>query len=385
MAEDPSPVPDTGQATVPWADWQKQLAALVLLVLVPVTLYALRPVLYPLIYLFLIAFILRYPIKLLQKRLKLSYRVSVLLVYLVFVLLVVLAVFWLLGSLAQTAVTMFQGLQAGLNALIPTPQTVTIGPIDLSPIVQPLQKMAAIGGAVKLASSSGALVSQLGSVLGLLAGFLSDLFFVVIILLFFLLEMPRTVTAVGGLIPEPARREYAILFSRSVELFQSYLVGSLLVVAFYWLLTTVIFALTGVPNALVSGLVIALPNFIPSLGGLISALMVFFYTLIVGSDSISMNPLIFAFLQMAAFMLVSGVAYYFVDVRVYSRSVNIPVWVLLVGLVVFSAALGLLGVLIAAAVLAILGEVLGFVLKKLRGEDPYPGEPEPPLFSQGSV
>ncbi|MCB8987349.1 MAG: AI-2E family transporter [Ardenticatenaceae bacterium] len=381
MAEDRSPAPDAGQLTVRWADWQKQLVVLVLLVLVPVTLYVLRPVLYSLIYLFLIAFILRYPIKLLHNRLKLSYQVSVLIVYLIFVLLLIGAVFWLLGSLAQTAVVMFQGLQAALNALIPTPQTVTIGPIDLSPIVQPLQKMAAIGGAVKLASSSGALVSQLGSVLGLLAGFLSDLFFVVIILLFFLLELPRTVTAVGRLIPPSARREYAILISHSVELFQSYLIGSLLVVAFYWLVTTLVFTLTGVPNALVSGFVIALPNFIPSLGGLLSALMVFFYTLVVGSETISMNPLLFAFLQMAVFMLIAGVAYYFVDVRVYSRSVNIPVWVLLVGLVVFSAALGLLGVLIAAAVLAILSEVLHFVLKKLRNEDPYPDEPEPPLFA----
>jgi len=385
MAENDSPVPLVEQAAAPWADWQKQLAVLVLLVLIPVTLYVLRPVLVPLIYLFLIAFILRYPIKLLQTRLKLSYRTAVLLVYLLFVLLVFAALFWLFAALAGTAVSLLQGLQTALNALIPTPQAVTIGPIDLSPIVQPLQRMAAIGGAVSLLASSGGLMNQLGSVLGLLAGFLSDLFFVVIILLFFLLEMPRTITAVAHLIPAPARREYAILFSRSVDLFQSYLVGSLVVVAFYWAVTAVIFAITGVPNAIVSGLIIALPKFIPSIGGIISIFMVFFYTLLFGSDTISMNPLLFAFLQMVAYMIISGVAYYFVDVRVYSRAVNIPVWVLLVGLVVFSAALGLLGVLIAAAVLAILGEVLNFVLKKLRGEEPYPGELEPPLFGEVSM
>ncbi len=379
MAENQSLDPSTQQSTAPWTDWQKQLAALVLLLLVPLTIYALRPVLYPLIYLFLIAFILRYPIKLLQTRLKLSYRTSVLIVYLIFVLVVFAALFWLFASLAETAVTMFQGIQVALNALTPTPQAVTIGPIDLSSILQPLQRMAAIGGTIRLLSSD-AVIGQLSSVLGLLAGFLSDVFFVVIILLFFLMEQPRTVKAVGRLLPEAARREYAILISRSVDLFQSYLVGSLVVVAFYWLITAVLFALTGVSHAFLAAFVIALPKFIPSIGGLISVVMVFFYTLVVGSDSISMNPLLFAFLQMAVYMVISGVAYYFVDVRVYSRSVNIPVWILLVGLIVFSAAFGVLGVLIAAAVLAILGEMLTFALKKLRGEEPYPGEPEPALF-----
>jgi hypothetical protein len=30
---------------------------------------------------------------------------------------------------------------------------------------------------------------------------------------------------------------------------------------------------------------------------------------------------------------------------------------------------------------AIIGEIVGFMLKKLNDEDPYPGVPEPPLFT----
>ena len=171
MTEDQTPIPQTQGTVVPWADWQKQLAVLVLIILVPVTFYLLRPVLYPLIYLFLGAFILRYPIKLLQTRLKLSYRVSVLIVYLIFVVVVFWAVFGLLSTLAGTAVSMFNGIELALNALIPAPTAVSIGPFDLSPILQPLQKMATIGGAIKLLSSSGDIINRLTSVLGLLASF----------------------------------------------------------------------------------------------------------------------------------------------------------------------------------------------------------------------
>jgi hypothetical protein len=55
---------------------------------------------------------------------------------------------------------------------------------------------------------------------------------------------------------------------------------------------------------------------------------------------------------------------------------------ILIGLGVFAAVLGLLGFLIAAAAIAIFGEFFVFMLKKIRGEDPYPGQPEPPLFTK---
>ena len=80
------------------------------------------------------------------------------------------------------------------------------------------------------------------------------------------------------------------------------------------------------------------------------------------------------------FMLISGIAYYVVDVRIYSKSVRVPVWIILVGIIAFAASFGVIGAFIAAAAVAMLGELLDFVLKKLRGEDPYPGEPEPPIF-----
>ena len=42
--------------------------------------------------------------------------------------------------------------------------------------------------------------------------------------------------------------------------------------------------------------------------------------------------------------------------------------------------MGVIGLFIGAAAVAIIGEIVGFMLKKLNDEDPYPGIPEPPLF-----
>lgn len=365
-----------------WPDWQKQLGLLVIILAIPLILYFFKPVFYNFVYTVIIAFLLGYPIKLLHK--KLPYRLSVLLVYLLFVLIVFVGVMWLIVSLAETAVAALQGLQTAVNSLIPSPDNFTIGSFDLGFILEPLRKLATIGSGISLLTSSG-VIDIFFQAFSVLASSLSNVFFIVIVMLFFLLEKPRTITTFGNQLSAESRREYAILLTRLANLFQNYLVGSLLVVLFYWALATVQLWITGVPNAFTYGFIIGLPNFVPNVGGYFSIILIFFITLFAGSDTISMNPLLFAFLEMAVFMLLAGIAYYFINVRIYSRSVNIPVWLLLFGIVAFGAAFGLLGIIVAAAAIAMVGELLQFMLKKIHGKDPYPGIPETGLFTENQA
>lgn len=371
----PAPAPKTGS----WTDWQKQLAGLVLIVLVPVTLWVSRPVLYPLVYMLIIAFLLNYPIRFLHRRLKLSYRIAVILVYLLFVLLVVLVMGWLFVLLIGSVINLVQSFNDFVVGLLPRPGASGIfGGLlgSLGTTLALLSGIARAGDSLRQGFSSSG-VMQLVAAFG---SFATDLGLVVIVLLFFLLEYPQTMAALGKKLPEATRREYAILLQRGHTLFQNYMLGSVLIVLIYWLISTLFFLLTGVPNAVVAGLIVALPNFIPHIGGLFSAILVFFIALISGSSTIDLNPLVFAFVEMAIFMLIAGVTYYLVDVRIFSRSVQVPVWLLLLSVAVFSAAFGLLGLLVAAAVLALLGELLDYVLHKIRGEEPFPGRAEPPIF-----
>lgn len=373
-------IEDTNRNT--WPDWQKQLAMLVLILAVPLVLYFFRPVFYTFTYTVIIAFILGYLVKLLNK--KLSYNLSVMLVYLLFVLIVFMGVGWLIASLAGAIVAAIEGFQTAVSLLSPSIPDISFGPFDLNSIIEPLNKIASIGTGIKLLSTTG-ITDFVFNLFGVLSGFLADLFLIVIIMLFFLLEKPRTIAAIGSYLPDHSRREYAILLTNLADLFKNYLVGSVLVVLFYWALATLQLWVTGVPNPLIYGFVIGVPNFIPNVGGYFSTFLIFFITLFAGSETITMNPLIFAFLQMAFFMVASGIAYYIVDVRVYSRSVNIPIWLLLLGIIAFGAAFGFLGIIIAAAVIAMTGELFNFILKKTQGADPYPGQPEPTLFAENEA
>ena len=75
------------QPTNNWPDWQKQIVAVGLILLIPLTIYFLRPVMPAIIATVGIAFVLMYAIRLMQKYLKLSYGISAGLMYFLFLVL----------------------------------------------------------------------------------------------------------------------------------------------------------------------------------------------------------------------------------------------------------------------------------------------------------
>ena len=366
-----------------WPDWKKQIVAVILLLLIPVALYFLRPVLGPLLLTFAITFILMYPVRWLQK-LKLSYQISALLVYLVFLILSMVAIGWFVVYAVTSLIDTVQSTQEFIQQIFATVTGESQGGLSellsLEFARNGLKTLSVVGTGVSLLTSPGDFFAAIVDRISQFTSFVSGYGFVTVVLLFFMLEWPRTLGIIGRTIPQSAHREYAILTERIISVGQNYLLGSLLIVLFYWAVTALLFFATGIPHPLVLGLIVAIPNFIPQGGGLVSAILVFVITLITGSTTFVINRLILAFIEMAVFMLVSGVAYYFVDARIYSKSVNVPVWLVIVGIMVFGALMGVIGLFIGAAAVAIIGEIVGFLLKKLNDEDPYPGIPEPPLF-----
>lgn len=385
MSQEQQLIPKNEYGMAIWPDWQKQIVAVILLLLIPVGLYFLQPVLGPLLLTFAIAFVLMYPIRGLQ-RLKLSYRLSAIIVYFIFLVVSLVAIGWFVAYAVGAIFDTIQGTREFIQQIFAGVSGETEGGVgdllNLHFLSDGLKTLSLVGAGVSLLTSPGDFVAGIVERISRFTSFVSGYGFVTVVLLFFLLEWPRTMGIIGRTIPAPSRREYAILIRRIFSLGQNYLLGSLLIVLFYWVVTALLLAVSGVPHPIVLGLIVAIPNFIPQGGGLVSAILIFVLTLITGSTTFAVNRLIFAFIEMVIFMLISGVAYYFVDARIYSKSVNVPVWIILVGIMIFGAFMGVIGLFIAAAAVAMIGEIVGFVLKKLRGEDPYPGEAEPPLFSQ---
>jgi predicted PurR-regulated permease PerM len=380
MAEDQASASPQAAPITSWPTWQKQIALLVLVLLIPVILVFLGPILKPLLLVLLLAVVLAYPIRFLHRRLSLSYRLSVAIVFLVFLLLVLALVVFLATTFASVSAELFQGVQGLIDRLLPEPYDPSEGLLDLSALVEPLNSLAQISAGRLVFGSIPKLIGGVAQVLGRAANVLGTIAFVVFVLVFMLFEAPSTLGAIGRRLPEAPRREVAILIQRSVTLYWSYLFGSLVIAGVYWLVATALFAVTGVRNSIALGLIVALPYVVPYVGRYGAIFAVFLVTLITGSQTTTLDPLVFALIEAGIFWLISAVGYYLVDLRIYSRAVRVPIWVMLVGVAAFGAALGVFGVIIAAATIAVLGEVLDFVIKKVRGLDPYPGVPEPAVF-----
>ncbi|RMF01811.1 MAG: AI-2E family transporter, partial [Chloroflexi bacterium] len=337
-----APPRPTGPAI--WPDWQKQIAAVLLLLLIPLVIYFLRLVLAPTLLTAAITFVLMYPVRWLQKFTKLSYRPAVLLVYLLFLIISLVAVGWFVVSAVTSLIDTLQSAREFADQLFAGVAGRTEGGagnlLNLGFLSDGLKAMSVAGAGLSLLASPGEFFTAAFARLSGFTSFISGYAFVIILLLFMMLEWPRTANVIARRIPPESRREYAILIQRLINIGQNYLLGSLVIVLFYWAVTALLFWLSGVPYPVVLGLVVAIPNFIPQGGGLVSAILVFVITLVTGSTTFAINRLVFAFVEMAIFMLISGAAYYVVDVRIYSKSVNMPVWVILVGIMAFGAAMG---------------------------------------------
>jgi len=356
-----------------WPDWQKQIVAVGLILLIPLTIYFLRPVMPAIIATVGIAFVLMYAIRFMQKYLKLSYGISAGLMYFLFLVLSIAFLIWFVGSAITSAIeTLTQAEQFITETLA------DIGGDDAADrsirdlVARGKSALTLFGVGASIISSPADFLAGIASKFDAFVRFFTNYALVLTVLPFFLFEWPRTKKAIGARMEPASRREYGMLVQRSMNLGQSFVLGSLLVALFYWALATVQFALTGVPNSIALGFLVGMPNFIPQVGGMISAGLVFMLVLTSGSETIAMNVLLLAFIEMAAFMLISGVTYYFVDARIYAKSVRMPIWVILIGIVAFTAAFGVVGAIFAAAIVAIMGEVLDFTFKKMRGLDPYP-------------
>ena len=358
-----------------WPDWQKQIVAVGLILLIPLTIYFLRPVMPAIIATIGIAFVLMYAIRFMQKYLNLSYGISAGLMYFLFLVLSIAFLIWLISSAITSLIETFTQAEQFVTEIL-----ANIGGSEEAE--QSVHNVLKEGKSVLTLFSVGASVlsspadffANIAAKFDVFVHFFTNYALVLTVLPFFLFEWPRTKKAVGDRFAPASRREYGILVQRSMNLGQNFVLGSLLVALFYWILATVQFALTGIPNSIALGFLVGIPNFIPQVGGMISAGLVFVLVLMAGSETIAMNALMLAFVEMVAFMLISGVTYYFVDARIYAKSVRMPIWAILIGIVAFSAAFGIVGAIFAAAAVAIMGEVLDFTFKKLRGVEPYPEE-----------
>lgn len=219
----------------------------------------------------------------------------------------------------------------------------------------------------------GGIASTLNSALNLIL----EALFIHILALFILLELPSIADWIVRSFDQHTRREFTILGQRMVQVVGNYLRSASLSILISAVAASLMLLILGVPHAIFIAFLASVFIMIPVIGGYMGGFLVMLGAAIGGSTLLNFEPqLLDGLATWAIYTVLQGFFISnFVEPRLYSKALAISIVILLPTLVMAGAALGLFGMLLVVPTLGFIKEALTYLLRKLKGGDPYPDEP----------
>jgi predicted PurR-regulated permease PerM len=394
-----------------WSTWTRRIATVLLILGFIFALTLLGPVLQLSIFALILAFALFYPVRALTLRLRFSYPASVGTVFLIYFIIVGFVAFNLSGSLIDFGTSLAGDVQVRLNYYItylrdyvPGSNTfIIVNPFtgdalsDIDFILIPLSEFVRGQAPGQVFDPSSALSSILpglfgtastaigtaSTAIGTVTGFLGNAVLVHLLALLFMLEIPNVFRMLFGNPQSVYRRELGILAEKSAAVWVGFFRGQLIVCLIIGVLTALQLTVMGIENAIIIGVITAVASLIPLLGGFIALVPLFLVPLLQGSTTLTMSNGSLAVLVVLINLVMQQVIWNVVSPKITGDAVNLPVPAIILGLFIGVALGGVLGALLAAPVMGIVRVLVIYIVRKIRGGDPYPGIPEPGFLRGG--
>jgi predicted PurR-regulated permease PerM len=379
-----------------WSTWTRRLAVILLLISGILAIYLLGPVLQITVLSLLLAFGLFYPVRALTRRFGFRYAPSVLIVFFIYLVIIITLVTNFSVSISAFISSFSRSLQNSINLFMEQVRDYTPGTmylpnpfngqrlIDLDFIYQPLQDLIKAENMPDLSSAVPSLVGTASSTVGAISGFIGTFFLMHLLALLFLLEVPSAFAWGLNLASTSYRREIAILLHRITRVWTGFFRGQLIISAAIGVLTWLQLLLMGIPGAVVVGLFVGVVSLIPILGSIIALVPIGLAPLLQGSTILTeMSPLVLMLLVLVPNFVVQQIIWNIISPKVTGDAVRLPAPMIILGIFIGSAFAGILGALLAAPLMGTVRLVVEYFIKKIRGGDPFPGEPEPDFMTRG--
>lgn len=334
----------------------------------------------PLLLAFVLAYLLHPLIAAFARQTRLSWRWSVNIIYLILVI-AVLGLVALLGVVIlqqlSSLINFVQNFVTGLPELVAdlTGRVYYFGPFELHPgSLFDLNELTN-----QLLGYIQPLLGRIGSLLTSLAGSAAGtvgwgLF--VLIIAYFLLAESRQVTNEMVRVELPGYNED--LQRLGIELrkiWNAFLRGQLiisgLVVISYWLLETIL----GMRFALGIAIIAGVGRFIPYLGPLINWIVMVIVALFQEGNPFGLEPIQYALLVVGTGVILDQIFDNLVSPRFLGSALGVHPAAVLVGALVASRLIGVIGLVLAAPVVATLKLLIDYVMRKMFDQDPFPDVP----------
>jgi predicted PurR-regulated permease PerM len=202
------------------------------------------------------------------------------------------------------------------------------------------------GGAKKIFGLTGTAISITKGVVTVVVGTITILF----LTFFMLLEGPRWVERVFGLLPEQSRPRWRNVGNQIYRTVGGYVTGNLLISLIAGGLTTLVLIIVGVPYAVALGLVVAILDLIPLAGATLALL-------VVGTVAF-LHSIVAGIVVVVFFIVYQQIENHLLQPIVYGRTVQLSPLVVLIAVLVGAELAGILGALGAIPVAGAIQVVL---------------------------
>ncbi len=354
-----------------WQPGTRLVFGIILLVFTLGLLMLLRQMIAPLVLAFLLAYLLHPSTSGISQKLRLSRGAAVLIVYVVLIA-ALLALTTGVGVAISSGVVQLASYLADLSVELPNQivalaqETVRLGPwtIDLSTVnLEPF--LADVASALQpILSQTGSL---LASVAKATASAITSVILVLVLGVYFLLDMGNFDEAFLDWIPPLYRNDVRLILDEITQVWNSFLRGQSILGLVVGTVVAVGLTLLQVRFSLVLGLISGLMEFVPMFGPLFAAIVGVLVAIFQPDNWLGVTPLAYSAIVLAFYIIVQQIENNVLVPRIIGRSLNMSPLAVLISVLAGGMIAGVLGLLLAAPVAASLRVILGYIYRKTVG------------------
>ncbi len=367
--------PENSSASPRWSNTAKLIVVLLFIVICVMLVIRFEYIIAPLLAAFLLAYILQPAAAFLNKKLKVSWRLSVNLVYIIFALFLISLLIWGGSEIIKQTINLIRSLIDFVSSLPQTiaeffSQTIVIGSwkIDLSQVDTSTLVNDLTNFATNTASKLGNLITSIGSQA---FSFFGWMFFSIFISYFLLHETTSEADQMIDLDIPHYRDDIKILTHELDKVWNTFLRRQLVILVMVVVIFSAILGLLKVNGFFWLALLMAFSRYIPYIGPLVAWVAIGIITYFQGATIFGLSSLGYTILVMVIVYVVDNIVDMIIVTRMMADALQLHPAASMLAAFLMLNWIGLLGMILSAPILATLVLVVKYLWYKYNDEDPW--------------
>ena len=171
---------------------------------------------------------------------------------------------------------------------------------------------------------------------------------------------------------EKYQPEIKELMHRMRLIWDRYFVNELKLMVYIGLITTLVYWGMGLHWPILLGLIAGFLEVVPNIGPILATIPAVISALIFGSSVIPLNHILVGVLVVVASIVIQQTENLFLVPHIMGNALELHPLVIIIGIMVLSSSMGAVGAIIAAPLIGLSKEILYYIIKKIKNQDPYP-------------